>query len=248
MRILKLTLAYDGTHYVGFQRQPTGMSIQERIEGALAPLLGDASGRGPTVTGAGRTDAGVHALGQVVSVPFDRDLAASAVHRALNDRLPPDIRVVGVVEAPSGFHARFHATGKLYRYRIARLPVVSPFDRWFVWHVSAPRDTDAMRRAAAHLVGTHDFASFQSSGSSVGHTVRTLRRIDIVETASELIVEVEGDGFLRHMVRALVGTLDEVGAGARLAESMPAVLAARDRAVAGPTAPASGLTLVAVKY
>jgi len=248
MRVLKLTVAYDGTEYVGFQRQPNGISVQQRIEEAFAPLVGDVSGRGPTVTGASRTDAGVHALGQVVSLPFDREVAASAVQRALNVRLPPDIRVLGVVDAPSGFHARVDAVAKVYRYRIARLPVLSPFDRWFVWHVPGPRDVDAMRQAAAALVGRHDFASFQASGSAVRHTVRTLRRLDLVESPAELVIEVEGDGFLRHMVRTLVGTLDEVGAGARPASSMREVLAARTRPAAGATAPACGLTLVTVKY
>lgn len=248
MRTLKVTVAYDGTQYVGFQRQANGISIQQRLEEAFAPLIGDESGRGPTVAGAGRTDAGAHALGQVVSVNLDATLPASAVHRALNVRLPLDIRVVGVVDAAEGFHARYHSTGKTYRYRIATMPVLSPFERWFVWHAPASRDVEAMRRAATFVTGRHDFASFQARGASVRHTVRTLHKVDIRDSGGELVVQVEGDGFLRHMVRAIVGTLDEVGQGARTVESVHDVVAARDRAAAGPSAPACGLTLVAVHY
>jgi tRNA pseudouridine38-40 synthase len=245
LRTLKLTVAYDGTGYVGFQRQANGVSVQQRLEESLAPLAG---GRAPTVAGAGRTDAGAHALGQVGSVNLATDVAASAVQRAMNVRLPLDIRVVGVVDATPGFHARYHSTGKTYRYRIATTPVLSPFDRWFVWHSPGARDLDAMRLAAARFVGTHDFASFQARGSLVRHTVRTLQRVEVLARHGEIVVEVDGDGFLRHMVRALVGTLDEVAGGARSSESMADVLAARDRAAAGPTVPASGLTLVAVRY
>jgi len=248
MRTLKLTLAYDGTHYAGFQRQVNGLAIQQVVEEAFAPLIGDATGRGPTVAAASRTDAGVHALGQVASVSVDLDLAASAMQRALNVRLPADIRVLGVVDAPPGFHARFHARAKRYRYRIVTTPVLSPFDRWFVWHAPGSRDVDAMRRAAARLLGRHDFASFQARGASIRETTRTLRQIDLEERGGEMVVEVEGDGFLRHMVRAMVGTLMEVGAGTRTPESMTGVLAARDRRAAGPTVPASGLTLLAVRY
>lgn len=248
MRTLKLTVAYDGTHYSGFQRQSNGPSIQQELESAFAPLVGDPGGRGPTAAGAGRTDAGVHALGQVVSVNVDIDIPPSAVHRALNVRLPPDIRVVGVVDAAPGFHARHHARGKTYRYRMVTTPVLSPFDRWFVWHVPGARDVEAMRRAAVAFVGRHDFASFQSSGSAVRDTIRTLDRVDVRELTGEIQVEVEGDGFLRHMVRAIVGTIDEVGQGLRPVESIGPMIEARNRAAGGPTAPACGLTLLSVRY
>jgi len=247
MRTLKLTLAYDGTNYVGWQRQENGLSIQQVLEDAFQPIAGR-DGRGPTVVGAGRTDAGVHALAQVASVTADIDLAPSSVLRALNVRLPADVRVLGVEEARPGFHAQFHATGKAYRYRIATSAVLSPFDRWFVWHTSEPRDVDAMRRAAAWLVGRHDFASFQARGASVADTVRCVERLEIVEAGGELIVHVAGDGFLRHMVRVMVGTLADVGAGLRDPASLTSILAARDRRAAGPTAPAAGLTLVGVRY
>jgi len=247
MRTLKLTLAYDGTNYVGWQRQDNGLSIQQQLEDAFQPLAAR-DGRGPTVVGAGRTDAGVHALAQVASVTADIGLAPSAILRALNVRLPTDIRVLGVEDARPGFHAQFHATGKAYRYRIVTSAVLSPFDRWFAWHAPERRDVTAMRHAAARLVGRHDFGSFQARGSSVADTVRRIERLEIVEAPGEMIVEVAGDGFLRHMVRVMVGTLADVGAGLRDPASMTSILAARDRRAAGPTAPAAGLTLVGVRY
>ncbi len=247
MRTLKLIVAYDGTNYVGWQRQENGVSIQQHLEEAFAPIAGR-DGRGPTVVGAGRTDAGVHALAQVASVNVDTTLEVPVVCRALNVRLPLDIRVLGAEDVRPGFHAQFHATGKSYRYRMATSAVVSPFDRWFVWHAPEPRDVEAMRRAAALLVGRHDFASFQARGSSIADTVRVLERIDLREASGELMIEVEGDGFLRHMVRVIVGTLAEVGSGLRDPASMADVLDARDRRAAGATAPAAGLTLLGVRY
>jgi tRNA pseudouridine38-40 synthase len=244
MRTLKLTLAYDGTDYVGWQRQTNGISVQQLVEDAFVPLTGTA----PTVAGASRTDAGVHALGQVASVTLDVEYSASAIQRALNIRLPPDIRVVGSVDASPGFHARSHAKGKTYKYRMATTPVMSPFDRRYVWHAPEPRDLDAMRRGASAFLGRHDFASFQARGSSILDTTRTITRFDLVERPGELVFDIEGDGFLRHMVRAMVGTLAEVGTGLRTPDSIASMIAARDRRSAGPTAPAAGLTLVSVKY
>jgi tRNA pseudouridine38-40 synthase len=221
------------------------MSIQQLIEDACAPLAGGAP---PAVAGAGRTDAGVHALGQVASVSFDTGLDEATLQRALNFRLPDDVRILKVEDARAKFHARFDAKGKRYRYRMAIAPVVSPFDRWFVWHAPEARDVAAMRLAAASLVGRHDFASFQGAGADVDSTVRTVRRLELQACGDELVLEIEGDGFLRHMVRAIAGTLVDVGAGRRGAESIPDVLAARDRRAAGLTAPAAGLTLVEVHY
>lgn len=245
MRTLKLTVAYDGTNYVGWQRQANGLSIQQVLEEAFAPLD---DGEMRTMAGAGRTDAGVHALGQVASIHVDFDLAPSAVQRALNVRLPQDIRVLGVVDATPGFHAQFHATGKAYRYRIATTAVLSPFDRWFVWHAPGPRNVDAMQRAAAQFLGEHDFASFQPADSPVRDTVRTIDRLSVRDAAGEIVIDVEGDGFLRHMVRIIAGTLAEVGSGARHPHSIADVLAARDRRAAGQTLPAAGLTLMSVSY
>jgi tRNA pseudouridine38-40 synthase len=261
-RSLKLTMAYDGTNYVGWQRQARGTSIQQLVEGACAPLAG---GDPPAVAGAGRTDAGVHALGQVASVTLPSRLSGAVLQRALNVRLPPDVRILSVEDAAPDFHARFDARRKCYRYRIAVAPVVSPFERWFVHHAPEARNVEAMQRAAASLVGRHDFASFQtgarqderapgalgpvpSADTSAGDTVRTLHRVELVAATDELRLEVEGDGFLRHMVRTIAGTLIEIGAGRRSAAELSGILAARDRRAAGRTAPACGLTLLWVEY
>jgi tRNA pseudouridine38-40 synthase len=244
MRSFKLTIAYDGTNYVGWQRQATGVSIQQLVERAFEPIAGEA----PAVAGAGRTDAGVHALGQVASVKIDTALPAATLRRALNFRLPADVRVLRVEDAPLEFHARFEAAGKRYRYRLATASVLSPFERWFVWHAPGRRDIDAMRQGAAALVGCHDFVSFQAVDPESEDTVRTVRELTIREDPAELVFDIEGDGFLRHMVRTIVGTLAEVGAGRRTPASIPDVLAARSRHAAGRTAPARGLTLVEVTY
>jgi tRNA pseudouridine38-40 synthase len=250
MRTLKLTVTYDGTNYVGWQRQDNGLSVQQVIEEAFVPLVSDgtAGPRAPAVVGAGRTDSGVHALGQVASVNVDSDLPADAVLRALNVRLPLDVRVIAVVDAAPGFNARSDAAGKTYRYRVATTPVLSPFDRLYVFHTPGPHDVSGMRRAAARLVGRHDFASFQTTGSWPLDTVRTIHRLEVRETTGELVIEVEGDGFLRHMVRAIAGTLLEVGLGQRAPDTITDLIAARDRHAAGRTLPALGLTLVTVRY
>jgi tRNA pseudouridine38-40 synthase len=243
-RNLKITLAYDGTRFVGWQRQAAGESIQGLLEDALARL------EGATITahGAGRTDAGVHALGQVASarVTFAHDIAT--VMRALNATLPVEIRVTRVEEAGADFHARFAARAKCYRYQIANVPVASPFTRSFAWHVPEPLDREALRAAAATIVGRHDFAAFQSSGTDVNTTVRTVTRSEWLDDAGLLVYAVEGDGFLRHMVRAIVGTLVEVGRNRRPAGDVAALLAGGSRAQAGATAPAHGLLLERVEY
>jgi tRNA pseudouridine38-40 synthase len=247
MRTLKLTVAYDGTDFVGWQRQDNGVSVQQRLEEALAPFEPDAP-RPLTVEGASRTDAGVHAAGQVASVRVRFEHPVDAVRRALNIRLPTAIRVLSVEDAAPGFHARFDARSKRYRYRISTVPVVSPLDRWFVWHVPRPCNVAAMREAASSLVGSHDFASFQATGSSVIDTRRIVHRVDIVETPDELHIEVEGDGFLRHMVRIMSGSLVDVGLGTFPADWMARARDTHDRRKAGRTAPASGLILEQVHY
>jgi tRNA pseudouridine38-40 synthase len=247
VRTLKLTIAYDGTNYVGWQRQTNGLSVQQVIEDAVAPLVDDVERR-PGVAGASRTDAGVHAAAQVASVNLDVDLSTASIQRALNVRLPLDVRILRVEDATPGFHARFHARGKSYRYRLIRSPVMSPFDRAFAWHVPDLSAVDDMRRAASAFVGRHNFASFQARGSSTLDTVRTIERLDVDERGDEVVVEIAGDGFLRHMVRAIVGTLVDVGSGLRAADAVPAMLAERHRRAGGPTAPAQGLMLIAVRY
>lgn len=260
-RVLKLTLAYDGTAYVGWQRQAEGVSIQGLIEEALARL----EGAPVVVHGAGRTDAGVHALGQVASARVTAAHEAAVIRRALNAVLPGDVRVTAVEEAAPDFHARYSALGKLYEYRIWQGDVQPPFARAWSWHVARPLDADAMDRAARRLEGRHDFSAFQSAGSAVTSAVRTVTRarVDVREpsadTAGEagaeaggrgrlLVVRLEADGFLRHMVRAIVGTLVEVGERRRDESAMAALLDSRARAASGATAPAHGLVLVAVRY
>ena len=245
MRTLKLTLAYDGTRFVGWQRQAQGESIQGLIEGALARL----EGAPVTVHGAGRTDAGVHALGQVASVQLACGHDTATIARSLNAQLPRDIRVLAVEDAAADFHARFRARAKAYRYQVRNAPIVSPFERAYVWHVPEPLDMGAVARAAAAIVGTHDFAAFRSVGTDIASTIRTITRSGAMRDSTGLLTyDVEGDGFLRHMVRAIVGTLVEIGRGWRDADSMATLVAGGSRADAGPTAPPQGLFLVRVDY
>lgn len=246
-RNLKLILQYDGTEYVGWQRQASGVSIQGLLEDALRPI----EGGDVVVHGAGRTDAGVHALGQVATVNLTATIDPVTLARALNAVLPPDVRVASVEEVPADFHARFSATGKIYDYRIVNAPFVSPFVRRYVWHVIPRLDREAMRTAAARLVGEHDFAAFQGTGSEVHSSIRTVRRIDWAGTGASddpIVMQIEGDGFLRHMVRNIAGTLVEIGLGRWPAEEIDAILASGDRAKAGATAPAAGLVLREVLY
>jgi tRNA pseudouridine38-40 synthase len=244
MRTLKITLAYDGTRFVGWQRQADGESIQGLLEDALARLEG-----GPvTAHGAGRTDAGVHALGQVASARVTCAHDARTLTKALNAHLPADVRVVSVEDADEAFHARFSASGKTYRYQIRNTAIADPFDRAFVWHLPEPLSLDAMAGAAALLVGMHDFGAFRSAGSEVSTSVRTVRRSAWRNNAGLLTYEISGDGFLRHMVRAVVGTLVEVGRGWRQPDEIPALLTGAARSQAGATAPPQGLFLVSVDY
>jgi tRNA pseudouridine38-40 synthase len=244
VRTLKLTLTYDGTRFVGWQRQAEGESIQGLLEDALARFEG-----GPvTVHGAGRTDAGVHALEQVASATVTCAHHVQAIARGLNAQLPGEVRVMRVEDAPPGFHARFSARSKTYRYVIRNASIVSPFERAYVWHVPEPLDVAAMQAAAADLVGTHDYAAFQSTGTDVKGSVRTMMRSEVRSDGSLLTYEIAGNGFLRHMVRAVAGTLVEIGRGWRSPASIAALLDGRDRGEAGATAPARGLFLARVDY
>ncbi len=245
-RVVKLTIAYDGTGYVGWQRQETGESIQGLIEDALAKIDGNTV----TLHGAGRTDAGVHALGQVASARIAAAHDDATLTRALNANLPPAIRIIAVETVPEDFHARFSATGKVYEYRIWNGPAVPPFVRLYAWHVPQPLEIARLDAATAAIVGEHDFAAFQGAGAVTHTTVRrvTSARWRVDPEGRTVTFEIAGDGFLRHMVRSVTGTLVEVGHGRRTVEEVARLVASPDRSRAGRTAPAHGLFLVSVLY
>ena len=241
----KLIIQYDGTRYDGWQRQGnTENTIQGRIEEVLSRMV-----QAPVeVQGAGRTDAGVHALGQVASVFLDTDASEDEICRYLNQYLPEDIGVAEVRQAADRFHARLNASGKVYRYRIGTGAYKNVFERKYYYPLGKQLDVAGMRAAAAILAGEHDFKSFCSNKRMKKSTVRRLQRIDIREKAGEIEITYEGDGFLYNMVRILTGTLIEVGQGKRSPDSMKEILVGRNRKLAGYTAPARGLVLAEVKY
>jgi tRNA pseudouridine38-40 synthase len=252
-RTLKLTLAYEGTAFSGWQRQPGERTVQAVLEDALASI----EERPVTVVAAGRTDTGVHARAQVVSVEVRKPHEVAVFRRALNVRLPEDVRVMDIEVARTGFNARREATTKTYHFAIANGPDPSPFIRRVVWHVPQALDIGAMSRAAKAVEGRHDFAAFQATGGDVRTSVRRVLRSDFgPDSASShlpgsavlLRYRITGTGFLRHMVRNIVGTLVDIGKGRWPAEEMASILASRDRGRAGPTAPPEGLTLVRVTY
>ncbi len=244
MRTLKLILEYDGTNYCGWQVQGTDPTIQGVLEQALAKVLD-----GPVrVNGAGRTDAGVHALGQVASFQTASRIPCDALQRALNSLLPRDVVVHAVQDVPADFHARYSALGKVYEYHILNRPLPSALRRRYVWHVPGPLDLDAMGTAAASLRGRHDFSSFRGAGSEVRTSERTLTEASLAREGDEIVLTFTADGFLRHMVRNIVGTLVEVGRRRRTPGEIVGILAARDRRAAGMTAPPQGLYLVRVLY
>jgi tRNA pseudouridine38-40 synthase len=246
----RITLAYDGTDFSGWQRQAEGAPSPARtVQGVLEAALGRlANGSRVAVAGAGRTDTGVHAVGQVASFELDRDLPAEALQRALNALLPADVRVLAASVAPSGFHARKSARSKHYRYLLDTAAAQLPTRRRLAGHRPGPLDHEAVRQAAALYLGRHDFASVASSGSSVKTSVRTITRSEVAFEEDTMVYDVEADGFLRKMVRSLVGGLVAAGRGALTVDALQAALAARDRARWPPPAPACGLTLIRVDY
>jgi tRNA pseudouridine38-40 synthase len=244
MLTVKLVLEYDGTCYAGWQRQPDQPTIQEAIERAIHQV----SQATISVIGAGRTDSGVHALGQVASFRTDRDWPAADWMRALNAVLPKDIAVCSSAIMDDRFHAQHDARGKLYTYRILHRAARPTIDRAFIWHIYRPLDEAAMKQAAAKLIGSQDFSSFEGSLTDNTNPICHLQRLAVLCQGEEIHIEAYADRFLKHMVRAIVGTVVEVGLGKRTPDSLTEVLKARDRSAAGQTAPPHGLCLMRVDY
>ena len=250
MRNLKLILAYDGSEFSGWQVQPDITTVQ----GTLASAIGRLTGENVLPQGSGRTDAGVHALAQVVTFVTESSVPTENFVKALNDLLPASIRVLSVEEMPAAFHARHSTKAKTYRYRIYRGPICPPFLARYVWHYPYPLDEEAMARGAGLVVGEKDFTSFaavdpeRGKDGEVVSNVRTIFRSDWSRDGEEFVYTVRGSGFLHHMVRNLVGTFILVGRGTLETEDMTRILAAKDRSAAGATAPGAGLYLVSVEY
>lgn len=241
----KLTIAYDGSRYNGWQKQG---NTPNTIQGKLEAILSRLEGKSVELHGAGRTDAGVHAEGQVASVKLRSGISPEKLISYVNQYLPEDIAIICVGEAPERFHARLSAKGKTYRYSIHRGPVPDVFRRKFQYRVEVPLDIPAMKKAAEALCGTHDYRAFCSLKRYKKSTVRTVRSISLVENGDDLDIEFYGDGFLYNMVRIMAGTLIEVGLGQRSPDDMETILSSLDRSNAGKTAPAQGLCLVKVEY
>lgn len=240
----RITLAWDGAPFLGWQRQPQGMTVQQAVEEALYRILG---GVKVNVTASGRTDSGVHALAQVASFRTDVVRTERAIQLGLNANLPPEVVCLSATLAPEGFHARTWTRKKLYRYRILARQCRDPHRTGHVWHVRQPLDVAAMQEACSVLAGTHDFSSFRAAGCTVSSPVRTLPSAAVVTTDDEIHFEFIGHGFLRHQVRIMVGTLVKIGLGQWPKEKMGLILDARKRIEAGPTAPPHGLWLVWVE-
>jgi len=244
LRTFRISVAYDGTAYAGWQVQPHAETVQGVLERAAARINGE-----PTrVLGAGRTDAGVHAKGQAARFATRRDLEAARVPHALNAQLPPDVVVTAAVRVPDAFHPIGDALGKHYRYTLRLSEHPDPFDRLRVLHLRDVLDTGAMRAAAAGLLGEHDFAPFEKVGSPRSSTVRTLSQLDVSADEPYIHIDLVGNGFLYGMARNLAGTLWRVGRGRLSPESIPPGLVARDAGIAGPCLPARGLCLMQVFY
>lgn len=245
MRAIKLILAYDGTAYAGWQSQPDRPTLQETLETAIRQITGESV----RTLASGRTDAGVHALGQVAAFRTNSRLAPDELCRALNAVLPRDVAVLDAAEVDAQFHPIRDARRKRYRYTIHDGPTRDVFCRAYCWHFGRPLNAESMHRAAQSLLGTHDFSSFETSGAPRKTSVRTISDIFVRPSSDHFIIlEVEADGFLYNMVRAIAGTLVEVGRGAERESWVRDVLESADRRRAGPTAPPEGLCLVRVDY
>lgn len=243
----RLTVAYDGTRYYGWEHQPgIDMTVQGKIETVLTRML--SLEQTPEVLGAGRTDAGVHAKAMIANVRLDTALSESQIRDSMNRYLPEDICITDVRIAAERFHSRYNAIGKTYCYTCHTGPLKPVFDRKYCYVLEETPDIDAMKKAARHLIGEHDFAGFCANPRMKKSTVRTVDLIDIVQDGAYLRLTFHGSGFLQHMVRIMTGTLLEVGLGKRSADDMPALINAKNRSLAGFTAPACGLCLIHVDY
>lgn len=246
-RNYKLTIAYDGTAYCGWQVQLNGLSIQEIIQETASKI----SREKITLIGSGRTDSGVHAIGQTANFHCSSIKDVSRFHKSLNALLPADIRILEMKEVSDHFHAQYSAIGKIYHYHLHLDPVLDPFKRLYRLHVREKINLNILKESVLMFLGTRDFTSFANEahlGSASRDPIRTLKRLDVIEQAGGIRLEFEGDGFLYKMVRNIVGTLLEVAAGKYSKEELPRILAARDRKLAGQTAPSHGLFLMEVQY
>lgn len=244
MKRIKLTIAYDGTNYCGWQIQPNGITIEEVMNKALGKLTGESI----QVIGASRTDSGVHAMGNVAVFDTETTIPAEKIAMALNQRLPEDIVVVKSEEVPLDFHPRYCDCSKTYEYHIINTRIPIPTERLTNYFVSYTLDFDKMREAASYLVGEHDFASFCNVRTDVESTIRTITALDILTEGNRVTIRITGNGFLYNMVRIIVGTLIRVGRGFYEPEKVKEILVAKDRKAAGVTAPAHGLMLMKIEY
>ena len=244
MKRIKLTIAYDGTNYCGWQIQPNGITVEEVLNKALKKLTGEDI----LVIGASRTDSGVHALGNVAVFDTETTIPADRIAMALNQRLPEDIVITKSEEVPLDFHPRYCNCSKTYEYHIINTRIPDPTRRLTNYFVSYELNPDNMRKAASYLVGEHDFVSFCNVRTDVKNTVRTITALDILQDGDEITIRITGNGFLYNMVRIIVGTLIRVGRGFYEPEKVKEILEAKDRKAAGVTAPAHGLMLVEIRY
>ncbi|MDO4288213.1 MAG: tRNA pseudouridine(38-40) synthase TruA [Eubacterium sp.] len=244
MRNIHIIVAYRGTHYAGWQRQPNGVTVEEKLREAIHSITGEWT----TIYGSGRTDAGVHAHGQSANFHTDASIPPERFALAMNTKLPEDIRVMSSREVPEDFHSRFDARGKRYLYQLYLDKIADPFISDYAWQIERPLDMAAMERAAACFEGIHDFAGFMAAGSAVKDTVRTIHSIEFTKDDKLLTLAFTGNGFLYNMVRIITGTLVAVGLGKIGAGAIPEIIASKRREAAGITAPARGLFLDEVFY